>query len=98
MPKKFSDYVHLYLKSNISVFVFPDESITDGFLDKYLTMVPNGVYNPVLNEENYKRLLEGGFKPILKRIKDAPAQDRADFKSLFEKNECNSYVYSAKFL
>ncbi|MEO7044702.1 MAG: hypothetical protein ABI091_05295 [Ferruginibacter sp.] len=70
MKKELKDYLHLYLNSSISVFIFPDESITDGHLDKYRKDYPNGIYNPLLTFNNYKQFLNDGYKPILRPLSD----------------------------
>lgn len=56
--------------SSISVFIFPDDSLEDGFLKKYLTQFPKGVYNPQLTHENYKKFLKDGYKLILRPLSD----------------------------
>lgn len=66
--KKLSDYLHFYLPYGIRVYVFPLETITNGFLEKYRKDFPDGVYNPVLTFGNYHRFIADGYKPFFRRL------------------------------
>lgn len=76
------DYYHLYIGAK--VFVFTDESITDGFLDNYRTKYPNGVYNPILTIDNYKRFLDNGYKLILRPLSDLKIEDSVEIVNSHE--------------
>lgn len=73
---KLQDYLHYYIYSGIGVYVFPDDTITNGFLAKYKQDYPNGVYNPVLTLDNYVKFLNDGYKPILRRLEDMTEEER----------------------
>lgn len=62
-------------QSSISVFIFPDDSLNDGFLKKYLIQFPKGIYNPQLTFDNYKRFLKDGYKPILRPLSDMTEEE-----------------------
>jgi len=84
---KLSDYLHLYLKSGIGVYIFADnsldaDSINDGFLAEYVKNNPNGVYNPVLTTENYERFLKDGYKPILRPDTDMTSDESQEMQLL----------------
>lgn len=69
------DYLHYYIHSGIGVYIFPDDTITNGFLAKYKADYPNGVYNPVLTLDNYTKFLNDGYKPLLRRLEDMTEEE-----------------------
>lgn len=108
MKKELKNFLHFYLNAGISVFIFPDDSIKDGFLDKYRKDYPNGVYNPILTIENYQRFLNDGYKPILRPVSSMtkeeaqeagrkfagyPGEDEDDYTDLVQ-----PFSYTAKHL
>ncbi len=98
-PTKISDYLHFYLKSGISVFIFTDDSITDGFLEKYITEHPNGIYHPVLIVENYERFLKDGYKPILRPDTDMTPEESQEMQLLQNgKGITQSWAFMIKWL
>lgn len=72
---KLKDYLHYYIYSGVGVYVFPDETITNGFLAKYKEDYPDGVYNPLLTLENYAKFLNDGYKPILRPLEDMTEEE-----------------------
>lgn len=74
------DYLHYYINSGISVYVFPDDTITNGFLAKYRQDYPDGVYNPVLTLDNYTKFLNDGYKPLLRRLEDVTDDEWLDIE------------------
>lgn len=99
MKKEIKNYLHFYLKSGISVYVFTDDSITDGFLEKYVTDHPNGVYNPVLTTENYERFLKDGYKPILRPDTDMTPEESQEMQLLQEgKGITQAWAFMTKWL
>ncbi len=73
--REIKDYLHLYLQSGIGCFIFPDDSITDGFLEKHKTRYPNGEYAPKLHIGTYERFLKDGYKPILRPLSDMTEEE-----------------------
>jgi hypothetical protein len=104
MKKEIKDYLHFYLKSGISVFVFADNSITaedslsDGFLTKYIENHPNGVYNPVLTTENYERFLRDGYKQILRPDTDTTSEESQEIQMQEGKGITQSWAFITKIL
>lgn len=97
--KKLASFMHLYLKSEIGVFIFPDDSITDGFLEKYVTDNPNGVFNPELNIEKYERYLRDGYKPILRPDTDMTPEESQEMQLLSQgKGITQSWAFMTKWL
>lgn len=73
--KDIKDYLHFYLPAGIGVYVFPDESITNGFLDRYKQLYPSGEYAPVLTSKNYNHFLKSGYKPVLRPLSDMTEEE-----------------------
>ncbi len=103
MEKTIKDYLHFYLKSGISVYIFADNSLTadsinDGFLAEYVKNYPNGVYNPVLTIENYERFLKDGYKPILRPDTDMTAEESQEIQMQGGKGITQSWAFITKIL
>lgn len=102
--EKLAEYLHLYLKSGISVYIFADnslsaDSINDGFLHEYVKNNPNGVYNPVLTTENYERFLRDGYKPILRPDTDMTSEESQEMQLLQEgKGITQAWAFMTKWL
>jgi len=71
------EYYKLYIGSK--VFILPDECITDGTLDRFKANHPNGVYNPELTIDNFKRYFKDGYKLILRHLSDMTEDEQREY-------------------
>lgn len=62
------DYLHLYL--GCEVYVFPDETLTNGWLETKRKEMPGLTYQYQLTISNYNVVLDAGYKPILRPLSD----------------------------
>jgi hypothetical protein len=80
--KKIEDYLYLYLRSGIRYFVFPDESITNGFLERYKRDYPEGEFAPVMDSyEAYQRVIKDGYKPLLRPLASMTEEEAVEMYS-----------------
>lgn len=68
--------------AGVRMYIFPDESITNGFLDNYRKENPNGIYDPILTFKNYEQFLKAGYKPILRSIDDITNEEFMQLREL----------------
>lgn len=89
MEKNLKDYLPFYIGAY--VYVFTPESITDGFLTKYLKDYPDGQYKIKITIDDLPRIIENGYQPILYPLSSVGLFKRLalttgfDEKSTFEK-------------
>lgn len=81
---RLKDVIHFYIGS--PYFIFPEESITDGFLDKYKKQYPTGVYAPILPLDKIKidSILRGGYKLVLRQLSDMKEEELREICEIME--------------
>lgn len=79
------DVVGFYLGAY--VYVFTPESVTDGFLTKYLKDYPEGQYKIQLSLKNMEEMLFKGYAPILRPLSDMTEEEASEMWLLLGWNE-----------
>lgn len=64
--KELKDYLHLYI--GCDAYVFPDETLTNGWLEQKLKEIPKMEYKIPVTHDRVRYILERGYKPILRPI------------------------------
>lgn len=81
MKKKLKDYLKYHI--GCSVFVFPAETIESGWLKKELKKLPDLQYSYLLEVDNFKRTLDGGYLPILRPYSSMDDAECLDWANLY---------------
>lgn len=74
MKKDIKDYIHLYL--GCEAYVFPDDTLSNGWLDAAVKNMPALQYKIPVTLDRVKHIIERGYKLILRPLSDMTEEER----------------------
>jgi hypothetical protein len=92
MKKEIKDYIHLYL--GCEAYVFPDDTLTNGWLKDKLIRFPELEYKIPIELTRIKYILERGYKPILRKLSSMTEEEKIKYQ--MPKNNANVIFFTAK--